>query len=264
MQPDNKHILITGGAGGIGVPLVARLTEAGAKVTVASRRANTRTAGESVEHVELDLTRRDSIQALATRFAANVPDILINLAGVNAFGRFEAMSDEDLEAIIKVNLLAPMQLTRSLLPAMSRRGSGQIVNIGSVLGDIGMAHFVAYSASKAGLANFSEALRREVDEQGIVVTHVSPRAVDTPMNGSEIERFNMLTDATVDSAERVADIIFESIVNDRAHVTIGIAERFFVKVNALVPRVVDRSLKGNLKHAESVLENAINQEAHHV
>jgi len=251
MSLENKTVLITGGNGGIGVHLAAGLLAAGARVCVADRSE----AGlvEGAEFVEVDLSVPDSVYALGRRLAASSPDVLVNLAGLNAFGSFESMSRGALQALMQVNLLAPMQLIHSLLPVMISRGSGQLVNVGSVVGHIGLPYFSAYAASKAGIENFSESLRRELAGRGVSITYIAPRAVRTRMNEGAIDKFNRLSGAREDAPERVAGIMIDAIRRRRPRVTIGYPEKLFVKINALIPSLVDRNLIRNRRLAEDVL-----------
>ena len=124
MLPEGKKVLVTGGNGGIGTHLVSRLVEQGAHVNGAA------------DFLAVDLSKAESVLALGESLRSTPPDILVSLAGLNAFGEFESMPRTRLDTLMQVNLLAPMQLVHSLLPAMLARGSGHIVNIGSALGGI--------------------------------------------------------------------------------------------------------------------------------
>lgn len=251
MSLDGKRVLVTGGNGGIGVHLVAGLVGAGATVLVADRREDGLVPG--AEFVEADLSAPDSVLALGRRLGPSPPDVLVNLAGLNAFGGFESMPRDALQDLMQVNLLAPMQLSHSLLPGMLARGSGQIVNVGSVVGHIGLPYFSAYAASKAGIENFSESLRRELAGRGVDVTYIAPRAVRTPMNEGAIEKFNRRSGAREDPPQRVARIMIHAIERKLARVTIGYPEKLFIKINALIPSLVDRTLIRNRRRAEDVL-----------
>src|SRR6202030_2205215 len=99
-------------------------------------------------------------------------DVLVNCAGIASFGLFDKQTPQSMETLWRINVLAPMQLTRALLPQMTARRHGRIVNIGSVFGSIGFAYFTTYSASKFAIRGFSEALRRELEGSGIGVTYV--------------------------------------------------------------------------------------------
>jgi short-subunit dehydrogenase len=251
MLPNDKYIVITGGLGGIGRPLVDKLLAAGAKITIADRCDSTQIPG--VRYKKADLSDPASIDTLCESLRRTPPDILVNLAGLNAFCEFEAQPIAQLNAMLQVNLIAPMRLTHAVLPKMLRRGSGQIVNIGSVVGSIGLPHFVAYAATKSGLKGFSEALRREVAGRGVTVTHVAPRAVKTPMNHGAIDELNDRCGTSQDQPEVVADRILRAIIRDEPNVTVGFPEKLFVKINALWPRVVDGPLIKNRRIGESIL-----------
>src|SRR5690606_18519263 len=108
--------------------------------------------------------------------------ILINNAGVGGFGLLADQAAEDVERILATNLAAPIHLTRALLPTLVAQPAAAVVNVGSAFGSIPFAGFAAYSAGKTGLHGFSQALRRELADTGVRVIHVSPRAIDTPLN----------------------------------------------------------------------------------
>jgi short-subunit dehydrogenase len=251
MSLENRWALVTGGNGGIGSKLVGAMVERGMQVTVADLDA--KDCPKNAAMIPVDLSRSESVRALGAQLRESPPDVLVNLAGLNAFGGFGVLDQDRLQALMQVNLLAPMQLANAVLPAMTERGSGHIVNVGSVLAEIALPYFAAYAASKAGVERFSDALRREVAGRGITVTYVAPRAVRTPMNDGPISLFNERSGATEDSAERVAGIILNAIDRKRERVTVGFPEKFFVKINALFPRIVDRALVRNRRLAEDVL-----------
>lgn len=251
MLPDDRHVLMTGGRGGIGRPLADRLLAAGASVTAIGRGSGQDIDG--VRYIRVDLAERLEVDALCEGLHAAPPDILINLAGVTAFCEYETQPVAQLEAMLQVNLLTPMRLAHAVLPGMLERGSGQIVNIGSVIGSIGLPHFAAYAATKSGLRGFSEALRREVAGRGVSVTHIAPRAVRTPMNHGAIDEFNQRVGTSQDRPEVVADRILRAIVRDESNVTVGFPEKLFVKVNALWPRMVDGTVIKNRQVSESIL-----------
>lgn len=252
MSPDGKQVLVTGGAGGIGRHVVDRLLASGAHVTITGRTESDRRPDCAFRQVDLSIP--SSVHRLGESLRDAPPDILVNLAGLNAFGAFSEIDHLNLKVLMQVNLLTPMQLVRDLLPAMIQRGSGQVVFAGSILGTIGLPYFTAYTTSKAGIRGFSESLRRELQGRGITVTHISPRAVRTRMNRGAIERFNKRSGATEDSPQRVAGIIVDAIARDRSRVTIGAPERLFVKLNALVPSLVDYAMHRHRRLAEEVLE----------
>jgi short-subunit dehydrogenase len=182
------------------------------------------------------------IAEASTVVAREEPDILVNMAGVQYFGPAENQSSDDMHNSYMVNLVAPAALCRVCLPFMKRRNSGQIANIGSIFGSIPLAHFAAYSSAKAGLRAFGEALRRELVETEISVTYVAPRAVRTGMLTPEMQKYAELTGMNIDSPATVAKRIVTAIKQRRKDVYIGFPERIFVRLNALLPRLVDAAV----------------------
>ncbi|PLY01025.1 MAG: short-chain dehydrogenase [Desulfuromonas sp.] len=231
-----KSVFITGGTGGIGAPLVELLREAGARVRVYERR----TDGDLI----------DNLVPLCQELAQNTPDILINMAGVNEFNRAE---DQDYESINLLNLLVPMRICQAVLPGMKRRGSGQIVNVGSMTGLIPLPHFSGYASAKAGLKAFSDALRRELGGSGIAVTMVLPRAVRTPMNSGACAEINARTHVNYDDPEVVAARIFKAIRRREREVRFGWPERIFAFLNANLPALIDLGLRKNSRIGEEIL-----------
>jgi len=251
MSPDGRGVLVTGGNGGIGRLVVSRLLDAGAHVSVADRCRSD--IDPRARFIPADLADAGEVLALGEFVRSSAPDIVVHLAGLNAFCPFAAMDHVRIDTLMQVNLVAPMQLTCAVLPAMIERGSGQVVTVGSVVGHIGMPYFAAYAASKAGIARFSEALHRELAGTGVVVTSIAPRAVATAMNAGAIGEFNRATGAREDPPERVAVVIVDAIARDLPRVTIGLPERFFVRMNSLLPSLVDRALVRSRAVAEEIL-----------
>jgi short-subunit dehydrogenase len=170
-------------------------------------------------------------------------DVLINNAGITDFENFADQDPEVIERIFALNLLAPLQLTRAILPELLERGSGRIVNLGSVFGAIAFPCFASYSASKFALRGFSEALRRELDGSGVGVTHVAPRAVKTGLNSPAVYRMAAAVKMHMDDPVDVAQQVVRAMESDRKDVYLGFPESLFVRVNALLPRLVDRALR---------------------
>lgn len=243
-----KHAVVTGGNGGIGKELAANLRWAGADVTIIDRMAGKDT-------LQCNLADAAELDNICTQLASQRVDILVNLAGLMYFGHFPQQGAEHLHTMLAVNLEAPMRLTQAVLPGMLERGNGQIVNIGSVFGALAFPHFATYSATKAGLKGFSEALRREYAGKGVSVTHIAPRAVKTPLNNAMITELHQRTKVTNDDPETVAGIIADAIINKRKNVTIGQPEGFFTRLNAVLPGLVDRALIGKRDIANDILES---------
>ncbi len=237
MPLKGKSVYITGGTGGIGTPLVSMLRKAGAIVIVHDLNED----GDLVKN-------RDNI---CNYLKQNTPDILINMAGYNVFDYCE---DQDLEAIIALNMIVPIRLSQAALPAMKKRGSGHIVNMGSMTALIPLPHLTGYVAAKAGLKGFCDCLRRELGGSNIAVTHIVPRAVKTGMNTGTRAEINARTNVHYDDPGDVAAIIFKAITKRHKEVRIGWPERFFAFLNANLPLIIDRGLEKNRKIGEEILE----------
>lgn len=248
MRFERKTILLTGGAGGMGAIIAERMISEGGRVVVLDRVA----PREGMPYIPADLSTPAGLEAAAAAAGAVEWDIVVNLAGIQHFGPVENQSPEHLVASYMVNLVAPVRLTQAVLPAMKRRGRGQIVNVGSIFGSINFAHFATYSSAKAGLRGFSQALRREVAGSGIGVTYIAPRAVRTPLNSPAVMRFAEITHMKMDDPGVIARRIVSAIRADKRDVYFGFPESFFVRLNALLPGLVDGALAANDRKAASL------------
>jgi len=248
MEIRDKHLVLTGAAGGIGAELAKALSNRGAQLVLVDRdeEALIKVANglENARAVAGDLSTKEGCKQVATTALHHLGgiDLLINLAGLNSFRNYEAEQAEAIERLIHVNLLAPMLLTHAVLPTMIAQGKGRIVNVGSIFGSIGFAWFSSYSASKFGLRGFSEALRRELADTGVRVSYVAPRAVKTAMNDDAVMKMGEATGMHMDPPEQVVKRIIEAIDDDHKDTYIGFPESLFVRINVILPRLVDRVL----------------------
>jgi short-subunit dehydrogenase len=247
---DGQRVAVTGAAGGLGTPVARMLRERGAIVTGIDRVECT----VCDRSIVTDLSDDEDLLALCRRLADDPPDILVNIAGILRFGLLESQPHDALELCYRINLSVPAALASAVAGPMRKRGSGQIVNIGSMLGAIPYPWFAAYSSSKAGLAALSQALRRELAGSGVAVTHVSPRAAKTRLNDGDVERFLDLAGMKADDPEWVAGRIVAAIEARRANVSIGAMERVYAAFNALAPAVIDNGLKSQVRRARAAFK----------
>ncbi len=252
MKIVGSNILITGASGGIGGAISRQLAKQGASLVLVSRDDDSlqkmgrelRDSGNNAIAITCDLGQAGQPAALieeALKRRGGI-DILINCAGIQNFGFFADEKPADTEALFTVNTMVPIALINAVLPHMLAKGSGRIVNVGSIFGSIGFPCFAAYSASKFALRGFSEALRRELASSGVGVTYVAPRFTRTPFNRGPVTRMAEILKMNQDDPERVARQVVSAIENDGRDRYLGWPEKIFVRINSILPRLVDASL----------------------
>ncbi len=180
--------LITGASGGIGSAIARALHKQGATVFLTGRNGEAlkSTAEELSErtHIQVaDLSNNEAINGLigTANDVMKGIDILVNNAGLTRDGLAMRMKDEDWEKVLEVNLTAGFRLARSALRGMMKNRYGRIINITSVVGQIGNPGQVNYVASKAGMTGMTKALAAEVASRGITVNCVAPGFITTAM-----------------------------------------------------------------------------------
>ncbi|MEN3307463.1 MAG: hypothetical protein V7603_3665 [Micromonosporaceae bacterium] len=184
MRLHGKVALVTGASSGIGRASAVALARAGARV-LAHGRAGDRLAALAAEIDAVPLTADLADPAQVPRLARAAQevtgrvDVLVNNAGVGWAGPFPEMTAPQVARLVAVNLVAPIELTRALLPPMLARGEGYLMFVGSIAGRMGVAQEAVYAATKAGLDTFAESLRFEVRGSGVGVGVLVPGVVDT-------------------------------------------------------------------------------------
>jgi NAD(P)-dependent dehydrogenase (short-subunit alcohol dehydrogenase family) len=193
----DRRALVTGAAGGIGRAVALQLAREGAQLyltdvnadglaeTVALAQAIAASTGARVaEHRALDITDYDAVAAFADDIHCrhSAMDIVMNIAGISAWGTVDRLTHQHWRSLVEVNLMGPIHVIESFVPAMiSARRGGRLVNVSSAAGLVALPWHAAYSASKYGLSGLSEVLRFDLARHRIGVCLVVPGAVDTPL-----------------------------------------------------------------------------------
>lgn len=192
---DGRRALVTGGSGGIGLAAAAALGRAGAHVTVAARRepelAQVCEAlrAEAIDCASLVLDVTNSV-AVDQAIAAGGPfDILVNNAGMNRPKPLVEQSDEDIDAVLDLNVKAAFYTSRAVARRLLKEGmSGSIINVSSQMGHVGSPRRTLYCASKHALEGMTRALAWELGTAGIRVNTVCPTFIETPMTAGMLEQ----------------------------------------------------------------------------
>lgn len=241
MKPAQARVLITGASGGIGQAMVAALRQGGAQVLGVSRSAQQ--DAPDLRWVQADLGTAEGMERVVHAASSWGANIVVHAAGLPGFGALSQLTPAQMQSVLTTNLLAPMQLTQALLPQLLRQPKAQIVFVGSALGRIGLPGFSLYTASKAGLHGFAEALRRELADTPVQVQLLAPRSTRTAFNTTEAEVYNRATGTASDSPERVAQALLQLIESEAAERYIGWPERLGVRLNGAFPPLLDGSFK---------------------
>ncbi len=249
----DKTILVTGSTGGIGQELCEQLADQGAKLILscyneAALNGLQTILGPRHTIVTADIGSQEGRDKIVTACSeAGGIDAVVNLAGILEFTLFETQSSNNIEKIININLTSLMILSQGLLPQLRSKSEAAMINVGSIFGSIGHPGFTAYCASKAGVKCFTEALSRELADTNIHFSYIAPRATQTKLNSDQVNALNTALGNASDSPNYVASQIVDVLKHDRPMRFLGWPEKLFVKVNAIFPSLVYRSLAKQLK-----------------
>jgi uncharacterized protein len=215
--------LLTGATGGLGRAIARALDAQGARVLLSGRRADRLEElraglGHGAECLPADLAEPGAAAELAGR--AGAVDVLVANAGLPASGRLDGFTPNEIDRALDVNLRAPMQLTRELLPGMLERGRGHLVYVSSLSGKVASTGSSVYSATKFGLRGFAAGLREDLHLSGIGVTVVFPGFVrDAGMFADSGARLPSWV-GTV-TPEQVAEAVLSGVERGRAEVDVA-------------------------------------------
>ena len=243
--------IVTGCSRGIGVALAQGLARRGVHLSISARSA------DDLERVRADLERL-GVHAIATagditdethraelidrtRTELGPIDILVNNAGIEDVRHFERTAPESLERVVEVNLVAPMLMTRAVVPAMLERRDGHVVNIASAAGKLGPPYMASYSASKHGLVGFTHSLRWEYARSGVGFSVICPAFVTDVGMYARWEEQGVRSGrlAGTCTPAQVVTATLRCIERDRPEVTINTPPvRPLIVLGNIAPRVV--------------------------
>src|ERR1700743_316545 len=188
-----RNILVTGGSRGIGLAIARKLAAAGFNVIAVARRESDELraaigeAGQGNLHFRgADLSAIDAIPAFVKSVRDEFGPIygLVNNAGIGTEGLLATMHNSDIEALVRLNVLSPVILTKYIVRHMMADGEGRIINISSIIASTGYNGLSVYGATKAAATGFTRSLAREVGKLGITVNAIAPGFIDTELTQS--------------------------------------------------------------------------------
>jgi len=212
MRLDGAVALVTGASSGIGAATAAALAAAGARLLLNGRdgarldEVAARTGGTAL---------RGDLAAQALGAASGGVDVLVNNAGLGWAGPIGELTAGKVAELAAVNLTAPIELTRLLVPGMVGRGRGGVAFVSSIAGVTGVRGEAVYAATKAGLAAFAESLAYEVRGHGVGVSVIVPAVIDTPFFSRRGRPYGRARPAPI-PAGRVAAAIVSALEHERA------------------------------------------------
>jgi len=185
-----RNVLVTGGSRGIGLSIVRKLAASGFNVIAVARResdelraAISEAKQDNLHFRACDLSAVDTIPAFVKQMRDEFGAIygLINNAGIGTEGLLATMHNSEIEALVRLNVLSPVILTKYIVRHMMADGEGRIVNISSIIASTGYNGLSVYGATKAAATGFTRSLAREVGKLGITVNAVAPGFIDTEL-----------------------------------------------------------------------------------
>ena len=259
-----KRALVTGAASGIGRCTALALAREGVTLFLTDRDetgldAVSREAGAEgvvVETALCDLTDRAAISAMLSRVTQRPLNIVVNCAGVALYGSLHLMTPDEVQRLLAVNLLAPVQIVTELLDHLLGVGDAHIVNVSSFLGLAPINRLVAYQTSKFGLCGFTLSLRIDYCRENFGVTLLCPGFVRTPMLEKSIDRDTgeapaLLPDWLCTTPEKVARKAIDAIKKNKGIVVITPLARLAWWSMRLSPRLYEwRRRGGRRSHAD--------------
>jgi 3-oxoacyl-[acyl-carrier protein] reductase len=177
------NVLVTGASRGLGAAIAERLAADGLNVIAVARKLPQSSERERVTPVAFDLADTAAIPEFVRSLRQRFGPIygLVNNAGLGTEGLLANTPDSDIEALIRLNTLSPIILSKYIVRGMMSQSRGRVVNIASIVASTGFNGLAAYAATKASLVGFTRSLAREVGRLGVTVNAIAPGFIDTEM-----------------------------------------------------------------------------------
>ena len=211
MSESTSIALVTGGNRGIGLAIATALQEAGHRVVITYRSGTPPTGFDAVQ---MDVTNSESVELAFTKIESEIgqPEIIVANAGITKDTLVLRMTDEDFESVIDANLTGAFRVAKRATKGLLKLKRGRLIFIGSVVGGVGAAGQVNYSASKSGLVGMARSFSRELGSRGITANVVAPGFVETDMTAELDEKRRSEIAAQVPlgrfcSAQEIADVV---------------------------------------------------------
>jgi 3-oxoacyl-[acyl-carrier protein] reductase len=224
MSESGSIALVTGGNRGIGLAIAKSLKAAGHRVVITYRSG---TPPEGFDAVEMDVTSADSVESGFAKIESEmgIPEVIVLNAGITKDGLVLRMSDEDFESVINANLTGAFRVSKRAAKGLLKLKRGRLIFIGSVVGGVGAAGQVNYSASKAGMVGMARSYARELGSRGITANVIAPGFVETDMTAELDEKRRADISAQVPlgrfcTAEEIAEVV-EFIASPKASYITG-------------------------------------------
>ena len=187
MSEPTSIALVTGGNRGIGLAIATALKDAGHRVVITYRHG---TPPAGFDAVQMDVTDATSVDQAFTKIESEIglPEIIVANAGITKDTLVLRMSDEDFESVIDANLTGAFRVSKRATKGLLKLKGGRLIFIGSVVGGVGAAGQVNYSASKSGLVGMARSFARELGSRGITANVIAPGFVETDMTADLDEK----------------------------------------------------------------------------
>lgn len=211
MSDSTSIALVTGGNRGIGLAIARSLQSEGHRVVITYRSG---TPPEGFDAVQMDVTDGQSVESAFAKIENEIgqPEIIVANAGITKDGLVMRMSDEDFESVIDANLTGAFRVAKRATKGLLKLKRGRLIFVGSVVGSVGAAGQVNYSASKSGLVGMARSFARELGSRGITANLIAPGFVETDMtaNLDEKRRGDIAAQVPLGrfcSAEEIAEVV---------------------------------------------------------